>query len=516
MNKPHSNHISIPGEIRTFFGKPGGRSLLVKGGAGSGKTTMALQLLEDLADPLKSIYLSSRVSDEALFRQFPWLEKEEMKNRIIDASRVLLKHLVPDEDDVDDAPDAEHHERLSSARDFLRSVSDEPLAPPSKVDRTRLTVLLERNRMPEIERIYDRVEANLPEKSMIIIDSVEGITNKYSLENEELVTCIQKDLVEGSNVDVVFILENKEATNLEYLVDGVVKHTYESREGRRVRNIHIEKLRGTKILQPSYLVTLNDGRFNTFDPFKMYLGDIAQWEPIPDHNRLYSTGTRDLDVLLDGGFKAGSYNVIEVDENVSNEDYHSIVVPILLNFIAQEKGVFAVLSGGDHAETLKKDLEKFMPKGQFEKYVRIADYFTNKSDSPYIMALGGRVTKEEKEKAVQTWNSNVAFLRGPDNKPIMDFTGFDTLEYLRGGEVAIQHLLDAVAKIKISNDLGIGILKPGLRLTQEIMNMADTYLKIITIDKCPCIYGVKPKTMIYGIVNDLERGTPNIQLIPII
>jgi len=98
----------------------------------------------------------------------------------------------------------------------------------------------------------------------------------------------------------------------------------------------------------------------------------------------------------------------------------------------------------------------------------------------------------------------------------MDFTGFDTLEYLRGGEVAIQHLLDAVAKIKISRDLGIGILKPGLRLTQEIMNMADTYLKIITIDRCPCIYGVKPKTIIYGIVNDLEKGTPNIKLIPII
>jgi KaiC/GvpD/RAD55 family RecA-like ATPase len=511
MNKPNSNHISIPGEIRIFFGKPGGRSLLVKGGAGSGKTTFALQLLEDLADPQKSFYLSSRVSDQALFRQFPWLEKEEMKNRIIDASRILLQHLVP-EDTEDDVPDAKQLERLSSARDFLRSVSDEPLAPPSKVDRTRLTVLLERNRMPEIERIYDKVETNLPGKSMIIIDSVEGITNKYSLDNEELVTCIQKDLVEGSNADVVFVLENKEATNLEYLVDGVVKLSYESREGRRVRNIHLEKLRGTRILQPSYLVTLNEGRFNSFDPFKIYLGDIVPWVTVPDVERHYSTGTRDLDALLGGGYMAGSYNVIEVDENVSNEEYHSIVVPILLNFIAQDKGIFAVLSGGDHAETIKKDLEKFLPEGQFENYIRIADYFSPKSDAPYIMALGTR----NKDDALRTWKSNQEYLRGSTNKPIMDFTGFDTLEYLRGGEVAIQHLLDAVAKIKISHDLGIGILKPGLRLTQEIMNMADTYFKIITIDKCPCLYGVKPKTMIYGIVNDLERGTPNIKLIPII
>jgi hypothetical protein len=257
---------------------------------------------------------------------------------------------------------------------------------------------------------------------------------------------------------------------------------------------------------------LHDGRFNSFDAFKIYLGDIRQWAPILDKGMVYSTGTKDLDDLLGGGYSAGSYNVIEVDENVSNEEYHSIVVPILLNFMAQDKGILAVLSGGDHAETMKRDLEKFLPDGQFESHMRITDYFTPKSEASYIIALGAR----NKDDGLRAWKSNVEFLRGSTNKPIMDFTGFDTLEYLQGGEVAIQHLLNAVAKIKISQDLGIGIIKPGLKLTQEIMNMADTYFKILSIDKCPCIFGVKPKTMIYGIVNDLEKGTPNIKLIPII
>jgi KaiC/GvpD/RAD55 family RecA-like ATPase len=511
MNEANSNHISIPGEIRQFFGKGGGRSMLVKGSAGSGKTTFALQLLEDLADPAKSFYLSSRVSDQALFKQFPWLEKEEMRNRIIDASRILLQHLTEDEDD-EEAPDQRHAERMSSAREFLRSVSDEPLAPPSKVDRSRLTVLLERNRMPEIERIYDRVEANLPDRSMIVIDSVEGITNKYSLEKDEFVTCIQKDLVEASGCDVVFVLENREVVDLEYLVDGVVNMTYESREGRRVRNVRLEKLRGTEIMQPSYLVTLNEGRFNSFEPFRLNLEDASLWAPVPDRGDVYSTGTADLDRLLGGGYSSGSYNVIEVDENVSNEEYHSVVVPVLLNFIAQEKGIFAVLSGGDHAETIKRDLDRYLAPGQFEKQVRIVDYFSQKSDSPYIMALANR----KKEDALITWKGTQQYLRGTQNKPIMDFTGFDTLEYLNGGEVAIKHLLDAVAKIKISRDLGIGILKPGLRLTLEIQNMADTYFKIISIDRCPCIYGIKPKTIIYGIVNDLERGSPGVRLVPIV
>jgi KaiC/GvpD/RAD55 family RecA-like ATPase len=511
MVTQNSNRISIPKEIRTFFGRVGGRSLLVKGTAGTGKTTFALQLLEELADPNMSFYLSTRVSDQALFRQFPWLKEGEMRGRIIDASRVLLQKLYSPEEE--EAEDSEATERLTSARDFLRSVSDEPLAPPGKVDRTRLTVLLERNRMPEIERVYDNIEANLPEKSMLIIDSVEGISNKYSLDSDELVTCMQKDLVESSNADLLFVLEDTEAKIIEFLVDGVIWFSHGVKDGRRTREMHLEKLRATQILQPSYLITLKDGRFTSFDPYT--LGDVAEpkmWEPIPDTETHYSTGITSLDELLSGGYATGSYNVIEVDENVSKEEHHSIIRPILLNFISQNKGIFAVLSGGDHAESFKKDIERFIPEGLFENSVRIADYFIPRSDASYVMALGTR----NKDEAVRIWKSNQEALRGSENRPIIDFTGFDTLEYLQGGGVAIKQLLDAVAKIKISKDIGIGVLKPGLKLTQEIMNMADTYLKITSIGRCPCLYGIKPKTMIYGIVNDVERGPPNIRLVPIV
>ena len=192
--------------------------------------------------------------------------------------------------------------------------------------------------------------------------------------------------------------------------------------------------------------------------------------------------------------------------------WRSILRPILLNFITQNKGIFAVLSGGDHAESFKKDLERFIPGDVFDNSVRIADYFIPRSNAPYVMALGTR----NKDEAVRVWKSNQEALRGSENRPIIDYTGFDTLEYLQGGGVAIKQLLDAVAKIKISKDIGIGVLKPGLKLTQEIMNMADTYLKITSIGSCPCIYGVKPKTMIYGIVNDVEKGPPHIRLVPIV
>src|SRR6267378_3665574 len=68
----------IPREIVEFFNAPGGHSLIAKGPAGTGKTTFALQLTEELGEVTASHYLSSRVSDESLFRQFTWL-KERLK-----------------------------------------------------------------------------------------------------------------------------------------------------------------------------------------------------------------------------------------------------------------------------------------------------------------------------------------------------------------------------------------------------------------------------------------------------
>lgn len=509
----NGRRISFPNEIVSFLNRPSGRSLMIKGSPGTGKTTFALQLLEELADPDRSFYLSTRVSDEALYSQFPWLESKEMKGRIVDSGRIFLQTLYASEPEMAEVVQPpKDTPTLTSARDFLKSIGDDSQAPPTKVDRTRLSALIEKTRMPEIESTYDRVEYVLPKKTILAIDSVEGITHKYNIEAEELITTLQKDLVENSNTDIIFVLEKATSPQLEYLVDGVISVSMSELDGRRTREVILNKLRATEIRQPGYLLTLQHGRFNCFEPFHPDRTTGNGWEVKPDTDNQYSTGITDLDSLLGGGFRKGSYNVIEIGPKVSNEEYHAIVTPILLNFINQDRGVVAVLTGGDHAETTRAELVPFMPEEHFDRYVRIADYFTGSSNKPYIMALGTR----KKEEALKTWKENLAALRGSGNKPILDFTGFDTLEYLRGDTIAIKDLLNAVAKTKISQDLGLGIIKPGLKLTTEIMNMADTYLKIVDIHKCPCVYGIKPKTMIYAIVTDERKGYPHVKLIPIV
>jgi KaiC/GvpD/RAD55 family RecA-like ATPase len=498
--------------VRTFLSSDAGRSLLVEGEAGTGKTTFALQLLEELGAPDRSFYLSTRVSDDSLYSMFPWLREKDMQSRVIDAGKLLLESLVRKEKEEEPKKAAkEDVERITRARQFLHQIGEHKEA-PTKVDRSRLNVMLEHFKMPEVERVYDRIENCLPERSMLVIDSVEGVTHKYGLDMEEFVTTLQKDLVEGSGCNVIFVLEKVEASHIEYVVDGVISLERGELDRRRVRHSHLHKLRATEIKQPHYMLTLRGGRFSSFAPYTPNYTGAKKWEPRSDPEGFYSTGIPDFDTLLGGGFRRGSYHVFEVSEDVTNEDYFAIIRPILLNFIAQGRALFSLLSGGDHPETLRNDLIRFIDPETFDSKVRIPDYFLQESKEKYVMALGGKTAQEN----LKLWMEAMQVLRGPKNRPIIEFTGFDTLEYIRGGDVAVKMLLNAVAKMKISEDLGIGILKPGLKVTQEIINMADTYFKVVSIDKCPCIYGVKPKTIIHAIVGDEEKGAPHVKLMPIV
>jgi len=503
-----SGEGSIPRELTEFFDKPGGRSLVIKGGAGSGKTTLALQLMEEIADAESSFYLSTRVSDASLYIQFPWLREKDMRSRIIDASREFLATIYKPEEE-DSRVQKEKLAKIKGAQDFLRSIQKD--AAVQAVDRTCLSKLSETTSIPEINRLYDRIEAKLPVRTFFVIDSVEGITGRYRLDAEELVHALQKDLVERTGANMVVILEKGGDSSVDYLVDGVVLVDKRDIDGRRVREMRLDKLRATEIRRQKYLVTLRNGRFRAFEPYQPG-GESQRWACLPDTTTHYSSGTRDLDELLGGGFRKGSYNVIEVAENVTTEEYYSLVRPILLNFVGHNRGVIVVLPGGDQAETLRDDLTRFVDKGVFDKYIQVADYFIQETKKPYVMALGTR----NKEEALRNWRTVLQNLRGSDNRPIMDFAGFDTLEYLRGNEIAIRDLFNTVGRIKISEDVGVGIIKPGLKLTQEIMNMADTYLKIADIDNSCCIYGVNPHTIVYAITPDREKGLPHVRLNPVV
>ena len=503
----------VPPEVVSFLSGKGGRSLIIKGGAGTGKTTFGLELLERIGQPSRSFYLSTRVGDETLYRQFPWLKTTEMRSRILDAAKLFLDTVqASTKGRPAELPESEQ-KKIRAGREVLGSFGQER-GPPTRVDRTHLAALLKRSPMPEVENVYNRIERALPDKSLLVIDSLEGVTHKYGLEMEEFVMALQKDLVEASSTDVVMILEKPEAGGIEYLVDGLISIQREELDERRVRHLRLEKLRATNIGKPRYAVTLDGGRFEALGVTGPMNGHATAsvWPAIPDPDRYYSTGIPDFDALLGGGLRRGSFNAFEVDVNVGVDDYYMLFTPTFLNFLSQGRGMIAVLAAGESPEKLREALVRYVPTHHFDTRVRIPDYTISETEDPYILPMA-RFGRDEAMRAMVTAEKAAA---GPERKPFIEYMAFDTFESLMGDQVAIRMYFSGVSRTKHVGNLGIGLLKPGLLVSSEILNMMDTYFRIVNIDNAPCIYGIRPRTTIYAISPDPEQGSPHAVLTPVV
>lgn len=432
---------TIPPEIVNYFEKTHGQILLVKGATGTGKSTFAIEAFQAMPEDMIGVGVFPRMDRHEIYASFEVtkLLEDEEKLQIYD-----------------------RNDRISDANRFDKEFQ-------------------------EICRHYD------PRRLFFIIDTIDSIIEKYDNPRRKLKELIS--IFQTMDVNAILVQEEGKDAYLDYLVGGIITVNKALEDDRTYRSITIDKLRGIEVEQPTYLMTLKDGRCTTFGKFNIAKGSMEgklNWVPLEDSGNFFSTGIKDLDDILGGGYQKGSYNVIEIADNVSIDQYMPLVRPVIINFLALKRGVILVTPGGEHPESVKREFLRFIDNETFEKYMRIVDYYSAESSEPYVLALG-----TTKERAIKAWTESITLLRGEESNPILDFTGLDTVEYQRGETIALRELINGVASIKVSNDLGIGLIKPGLKLTQGIKNMADTYFKILNLYSTTCLYGVKPDTEIY-------------------
>src|SRR3990170_1718552 len=180
----------IPEEMRRFFEAPGGHSLIVRGAAGTGKTTFALQLAEELGHLTHAYYMSVRVSDVSLYNQFPWLKPKLERLQQLKVARV------------------------QSARPAEKGMKAQ--APAANAEKHRLD-------RTELRKLEGRIEMG-----------AEG-DESYGVVASKLINTLQKDLVESAAANVVYVLESSTDTRLDYLGDGVLAFSTREHAGRRAR-----------------------------------------------------------------------------------------------------------------------------------------------------------------------------------------------------------------------------------------------------------------------------------------
>ena len=271
-----SDELTIDG-IGSFLEKKG-HTLLIKGYAGAGKTTLALQLLKRLGGE-KGVYISSRVSPKKLQQQIPWVG-DSPKSEMVDV-RVGLAASVLEE--------------------IVRAVSEK--AP------------------------------------VVVLDTWDGLAKEMD-EKERLKA--EKTLIalaDGSETRVIFVSEEPGKTTMDYLVDGIIELVRSEEYGRVFREVEVQKLRGTLIDQHKYLYTLYKGQFKHFHPYREpEHSKLSPVTPKKDTEKGYSFGSDDLDRAFKG-IEKGATVTIEYTPKVPYSALRTLFLPLVVNFLSLGRGV---------------------------------------------------------------------------------------------------------------------------------------------------------------------------------
>jgi len=508
----------FPKEIIGFLAAPGGHSLIIRGTAGTGKTTMALQLIEEMAHVQQSYYMSTRVSDQSLFNQFPWLKEKIREGEILKAKKKLRDKGEPDVDadkimvGLAHIRDDMKLERKAAPRRELGRLEGDievggEIATPSGEDEVTVTV---GSMMPEIEMAYDVVDKALPERTLVVIDSIDALSEKYGIASSRIISAMQKDLVEGVGTNVVYILETPDQL-LDYLGDGVVQLNVMRQGDRRMRVLDIVKLRGCEVTQSQYVYTLLGGRVRTFEYWRYAKPEApTPFEVIKEPNaKVVSTGMTDLDAMLDGGVRKGSLVLIELGKGVPVVSCSAIELSMICEFASQGRGVIWSPTKKSGAQDAREDVIGFIPAKQFDRNVRIMETHPSPgADKGYALSLEG-----ENVGVDLKWQ-NITFALQGASQPYLAVAGFDTLESVYGQNV-LDGMMDFISSLMNSGGVFLAIATPSVKSLGKLADLAHTHLKMDKVSGVTILSGMEPFTPSHALTQP-DVGDFRPKLVPIL
>ena len=455
--------MQIPKEIKNFFGIEEGQALLIKGLPGTGKTTLALEIINTLCEKKNGVYISTRIDPQRLYATNPWISDIIPPKNVINATQNrLLKSLKGATRELSE---------YDAVLDFFRVFFD---------------------------------EAEEMDNPMIVIDSWDAVLNYTSHFIEDTQHSFEQNMCEfarDTGIHLILVSEFADTMPLDYIVDGVVTmeqfklmgssgtDSPNSMRTRHARQIRLNKLRGVEIRQKTYTTTLHGGRFSYFEPYREHqdariASDVVR-VPDPGESRI-STGIPDLDILT-GGLKYGSCNVIEIDHGVGKR-YYQILTAMASHALKNGRGVFILPSIGYQLSS--RDI--FVP--------------TN-----VVISQPGEDEDLEEwgKELLEKWDG----LRERTGKPILNIIGMDAMEFAFGYKQLLNMANRMIRKWKETNDVNVFVVKTGQESINMAIHTADTYSLVNELNGGLCLYGIIPRTEPYYLLFENQN---KISLTPIV
>lgn len=482
------------------FIKIGNHSLLVKGGSGTGKVTLCFELARNNIDRFDVIFVSRNVSEKGLHNRFPWVKTFVKPHNIVSISNL-----------------------------------DSMLADPSFI-LTNIANSIS-NLAMKVQDPFSSLEES--PRPFTILDGWEGITRELDSTGRTKAEKMLTSIINRSEGFIVFLVEEIEKSSIEYLVDGVVVLNQDFYRSYRLREMQIEKLKGTHISRAKVPFTLEGGRFRTFSGLSQrhLINKTNNFVPTPHSNGFFSTGSPELDHKLNGGFKKGTVISIEIGEDVDRFVFVPILAPIILNFISQDHAAFVIPASDQYGSAVAKYITPFAPKDKIATFLRIfsSAYGSSiqenskitegdKSGIPFPSHHSATSPTDPLENSTYLllntektfsqsfilWLNTRKKLRQKSQGCVMTIDySFVELEYQNEIQLILKSIIEMSRLTRRSNDLLIMVSRPNYRSLDVMRSISDMHLRVFEYDGVLMLAATKPQLFLYNIQSDFSGGFPS-------
>jgi KaiC/GvpD/RAD55 family RecA-like ATPase len=449
--------IQLPDELVRFIQRDT-YSLLIKGFAGTGKTTLALTILRMLGSNNNFFYISTRISPKQLFQYYPWLEKFVAQPK------------------VGKPGEAHEHGVMPSFEDA---------------------------RLDEPESLFERITNQLMDiqSPIIIIDSWDAIASfmdkEARLNNERVLQTWR----ERAKAKLVFISEHPDDTTLDFLVDGIVELRQRYHESTRMREILLSKLRGVRIERPTYIYTLDNNIFRSFAPYrpikfksaprKAAVGDVATADRV-------KSGYDALDDSLGGGFPRKGVVLLQLDPHVNTGVAMAFLERMVSGFISAGNPVLFQPFDWMTPQAIMEYLGPSMPAGK-KKLFKIL--WTGKANG-----MAGNIISAGKKNSDPCTAALAAIRKKNPGRLLLNVMGTDIMQRSYGQKGVKAGMENLMSDVRAGADLSVAVISHSQSDVLEYLSeVSDMHLRLLMINDTLFLQSLVPASTLHSVVFDGQQ-----------
>ncbi len=431
--------MSLGAEVAEFM-KEKGRTLLIKGPPGTGKTTLALTLMEHIEGKSK-IYVSTRLPEETLKSLLPWSNQLFIgENRFEDATLITPELLV--------------------------------------------------------SQIFGAASNGA---SIIVLDSWDTFAKRMEPTLRMRTEGSIVNAARSFGARVVFVSEEPTQTTLDYVVDGVIELRTVTLDGRRLREMELVKLRGTRIAIPYRVYTLSGAKFTAFGGFVQ--PEFKHIDATPsakvDGGRIIF-GSRALDSFFGfGSLRRGDTVGVEYTSEVPPIAFMTSYIPIITSFLRSGRGVLIFPLPTTSPQSLIQMVGAHLDSHTMDEYFRLVCFGEPESRDTSLL----NISSLDLQGTFRLIDKELEALRAKSsNGLIMTLWATGSLEALYASRlVEVSELLSRlVSRLSIGGDLPLIAFAEDSPLHPTMISLCRRHIKLAAIHGTLLAYGVKPHTGAYA------------------